>query len=250
MKAMITGASSGIGLSFAKYLSSLGYDLILVARRKEKLQSLKKQLKTNVKIFSIDLSIKENCFELYNKIKNEKIDILINNAGLGDFGYFYNTDLNKELQMLDVNIKSLHILTKLILKDMIKNNSGYILNVASAASFAPGPLMATYYSSKSYVLRFSQSIAYELKYKKYNVKISVLCPGPVNTEFNNVAGVNFSFKPLESDFVAKYAVNKMLKGKLIIVPGLFMKISRFFSKILPDALLAKIVYNNQQKKKN
>lgn len=250
MKALITGASSGIGMDFAKYLSCLGYDLILVARRKDRLEKLKKELKTDTKIISLDLSDEKNCLSLYEALKNENIDVLINNAGFGDFGNFNETSLEKELKMLNVNIRALHILTKLFLKDMINKDNGYILNVASAASFAPGPLMATYYSSKSYVFRLTESIAAELNHNKSNVRISVLCPGPVNTEFNDVANVNFSFKPLTSDYVAKYAINKMLKGKLIIVPGFLMKFNRFFCKFLPDALLAKIVYNNQCHKKN
>lgn len=249
MKALITGASSGLGVDFAKYLSSLGYDLILVARRKDRLENLKKELKTNIKIISIDLSDEKKCIELHKQVKNEKIDILINNAGFGDFGKFHETDIEKELTMINVNIKAVHILTKLFLNDMIKKDSGYILNVASAASFSPGPLMATYYSTKSYVLRLSESIYEELKHNKSNVKISVLCPGPVETEFNDVANVNFSIKPLKSDYVAKYAVDKMFKSKLIIVPGILMKFMKLFSKILPDKILGKIVYNNQKRKK-
>ena len=249
MKALITGASSGLGVDFAKYLSSLGYDLILVARRKDRLENLKKELKTNIKIISIDLSDEKKCIELHKQVKNEKIDILINNAGFGDFGKFHETDIEKELTKINVNIKAVHILTKLFLNDMIKKDSGYILNVASAASFSPGPLMATYYSTKSYVLRLSESIYEELKHNKSNVKISVLCPGPVETEFNDVANVNFSIKPLKSDYVAKYAVDKMFKSKLIIVPGILMKFMKLFSKILPDKILGKIVYNNQKRKK-
>ena len=250
MKALITGASSGIGKDIAKYLSELGYDLILVARRKERLEELKGKLKTNVKVIPLDLSIEDNCFKLYDMVKKDSIDILINNAGFGDFGKFNETDIKKELQMIDLNIKSVHILTKLFLSDMIKKDKGHILNVASAAAFSPGPLMATYYSSKSYVFRLTEAINSELKYMKSNVNISVLCPGPVNTEFNDVANVSFSFKPLTSEYVSKYAIDKMLKNKLVIVPGTMMKFSRFFSKILPDALLSKIVYNNQCRKKS
>lgn len=250
MKALITGASSGIGFRFSQYLSEMGYDLILVARREDRLKELQKKIKTKAKIVCMDLSNADNCTKLYNMVKKENIDILINNAGFGDFGNFDETNLDKELQMIDVNIKALHILTKLFLKDMIKNNKGYILNVGSAASFAPGPLMATYYSTKSYVLRLTQSINSELKHRKSNVKISVLCPGPVDTEFNDVANVNFSFKPLTSDYVAKYAIDKMFKGKVIIVPGFLMKLNRFLSKIVPDVLSSKIVYNNQQRKKS
>ncbi len=248
MKALITGASSGIGYDMAKYLSNLGYDIIVVARRKERLEKLSDECKTKVNIICKDLSKVENCIWLYEQLKSEKIDLLVNNAGFGLFGDIINTDLNKELEMIDLNIKSVHILTKLFLKDMVSQNNGYILNVASSAAFAPGPLMATYYSTKSYVFRFTESINEELSQIKSKVKVSVLCPGPVNTEFNKVANVKFAFKPLSSEYVAKYAVDKTLKGKLIIIPGIQMKFSRFFSKFLPDKLLSYIIYHSQKRK--
>ena len=192
MKALITGASSGIGLEMAKILNKEGYELILVAREKEKLQKVQELLGANVKIIVADLSNESKLKEIYVLCKNEKIDVLINNAGFGDFGKFDETDLTKELQMIDVNIKAVHVLTKLFLKDMKKRNYGYILNVASMAAFAPGPLMATYYSTKAYVLRLTTSIYEELRRDKSKVVVSCLCPGPVDTNFNNVANVNFS----------------------------------------------------------
>lgn len=248
MKALITGASSGIGRDIALYLSDLGYDLIVVARRKDRLVELKKLCKTKVEIISLDLSDSNNCLKLYELTKKDKIDVLVNNSGFGLCGDFDTTDLDREIEMIDLNIKALHILTKLYLKDMIKNNKGYILNVASSAAFAPGPLMATYYSSKSYVFRLSESIYEELNQMKSNVHISVLCPGPVETEFNDVANVKFALKPLTSKYVAKYAVDKLFKNKLIIIPGFSMKCSRFFSKLLPDKLISKIIYRSQKRK--
>ncbi len=248
MKALITGASSGIGKDIALYLSEQGYDLIVVARRKDRLEELKKICKTNVTVINLDLSDVNNCFKLYEITKKDKIDILVNNSGFGLCGEFYSTDLNKDLEMIDLNIKALHVLTKLYLKDMIKNNKGYILNVASSAAFAPGPLMATYYSSKSYVFRLSESINEELKQMKSNVHISVLCPGPVETEFNDVANVKFAFKPLTSKYVAKYAIDKMFKNKLIIIPGFSMKCNRILSKITPDNLISKVIYRSQKRK--
>ena len=163
MKALITGASSGIGYSMAKYLSSLGYDLILVARDKEKLQKIQKELKTDVKIVIADLSQEEKLKDLYVLCKNDNIDILINDAGFGLFGEFNSTDLNRELNMIDVNIKAVHIITKFFLKDMVKRGSGHILNVSSSASFQAGPLMATYYATKSYVTRLSVALNEELR---------------------------------------------------------------------------------------
>lgn len=244
MKVLITGASSGIGLSMAKYFDSIGYDLILVTRDKSKLSNIK--FNNKVDIFSTDISDVDNCIKLYNKYSD--VDILVNNAGFGLFGEFNDTNLDKELNMIDVNIRALHVLTKLYLKNMIKRDSGHILNVGSIAGFMPGPLMDSYYASKNYVVRLSQGIKEELRRKKSNVGIHVLCPGPVKTNFDNVAGVSFSLKGLDSDYVAKYAIDMMLKGKFIIIPGFSIKMLRFVSKIIPDSLLVKMVYNSQKRK--
>lgn len=249
MKALVTGASSGIGRDMARYLSKLGYDLIIVAQREQRLIELKEELQTSVEIISMDLSKAENCIELYEKVKKQEIDLLVNNAGFGMFGNFETTDLSKEIKLINTNITAVHILTKLFLKDMKKRNSGRILNVASIAAFSPGPLMAAYYSSKSYVLRLSQSIYKELKKAKSNVHISVLCPGPVATEFNDVAGVHFSLKPLSSEYVAKCAIDNTLKNKQIIVPGFLNKILRILSKLSPSNLSSEVVYHNQTRKK-
>ena len=248
MKALITGASSGIGYNMAKYLNSMGYSLILVARDKEKLQKIQKELSGEVKIVVADLSNESKLKELYVLCKNDNIDILINNAGFGLFGEFTETDLNKELEMIDVNIKAVHILTKLFLKDMKKRNKGYILNVSSAASFQAGPLMATYYATKSYVTKLTLAIYEELRRDKSNVHISCLCPGPVNTNFNNVANVQFSMKSLSSEYVARYAIDKMFQNKLIIVPGIKMKFTIFFNRLVSNKLAIKIVYKFQKKK--
>ena len=248
MKALITGASSGIGEAMAKYLSSLGYDLILIARNKEKLQSLRNELKTDVKIIAADLSLESKIKEIYVLCKNDNIDILVNNAGFGLCGRFDELDLNSELEMIDVNIKAVHILTKLFLKDMKKRNSGYILNVSSSAGFQPGPLMATYYSTKAYVTRLTTSIYEELRREKSKVFISCLCPGPVNTNFDKVANVRFAMRGLNKDFVAKYAIDMMFKKKLIIVPGFKMKFILFMSRFASTKFIAKIVYKIQRRK--
>lgn len=246
MKALITGASSGIGRDIARYLSTLGYDLVIVARRKENLEILKKELNTNVEIVCLDVSEKENCIKLFEEHKD--IDILVNNAGFGLFGHFDSTDLEKELSMIDTNIVAVHILTKLYVQEMEKRDSGYILNVASIAGFMSGPLMATYYATKNYVVSLSRAIRKELKKEKSNVKISVLCPGPVKTEFNDVAGVRFCIRGVTSKYVAKYAIDKMLKGKEIILPSFTIKCVKFLSKISPDNLVTEISYHTQKSK--
>ncbi len=246
MRALITGASSGIGRDIAINLSKKGYDLILVARDLEKLNEVKSKLHTNVEVVSMDVSNVENCKELHEKYQD--IEILVNNAGFGDCGYFTKTSLDKELKMIDTNIVAYHVLTKLYLQDMKQKNSGKILNVASIAGFMPGPLMATYYSTKAYVVRLSEAIREELRREKSNVQISILCPGPVNTNFNKVADVQFALKGLSSEYVAKYAVDKLFKGKFYIVPGWKIKLARFGAKIAPNNLVAKICYNMQRRK--
>lgn len=246
MKALITGASSGMGRDMAKILSQKGYDLILVARDEKKLEEVKKQLKTETKIVVMDISNEENCKKIYEE--NKDIDILINNAGFGDCGHFEETSLDKDIQMIHTNIIAYHILTKLYLKEMIKKDSGKILNVASIAGFMPGPLMTTYYSTKNYVVRFSESIREELRRKKSKVQISILCPGPVDTNFNKVADVEFALKGLSSEYVAKYAINKFFKGKFYIVPGWKIKLARIGAKLAPASFVTKISYNMQKRK--
>lgn len=246
MKALITGASSGMGRDMAKILSQNGYDLILVARDEKRLEEVKKQLKTETKIVVMDISKEENCKKIYEE--NKDIDILINNAGFGDCGHFEETSLDKDIQMIHTNIIAYHILTKLYLKEMIKKDSGKILNVASIAGFMPGPLMTTYYSTKNYVVRFSESIREELRRKKSKVQISILCPGPVDTNFNKVADVEFALKGLSSEYVAKYAINKFFKGKFYIVPGWKIRLARIGVKLAPASFVAKISYNMQKRK--
>lgn len=244
MKALITGASSGIGREFAKILASKGYELILVARDEDKLIELKNELNVNTKVVSMDLSIKENCEKLH--AENQDIDLLINNAGFGDCGNFSHTSLEKEISMINTNIVAYHILTKLYLIDMKKVNNGHILNVASIAGFMPGPLMSTYYATKSYVVRLSEGIREELNKEKSNVKISILCPGPVNTNFNKVANVKFSLKERNSNYIAKYAIDHL--NRFYIVPGMDIKFARLGAKIVPSNLIAKITYKVQKRK--
>jgi len=248
MKALITGASSGIGADIARILSDRGYDLILVARRKERLEKLKEDLKTEVEIITMDLSSTFNCMKLYTKLKKQNIDILVNNAGFGVFGSFDKTDLDKELDMIDINIKAVHILTKLFLKDFVKRDKGYILNVASSAAFQPGPLMASYYSTKAYVLHLTEAIYEELRRTNSKVYIGALCPGPVDTEFNDVANVSFSVKSMKSYDVASYAIKQMFKRKLVIVPSFTMKLTRILSILSPTKLKLMVTYNIQKKK--
>lgn len=250
MKALITGASSGIGKEIARCLASRGYDLFLVARNTQKLCDLRDELcaKVNVRVITLDLSREQDSLDLYEHTKYEKIDFLVNNAGFGVYGKFTDVPLERELQLIHTNVCAVHILTKLYLKDMVERNSGYILNVGSAAGFLAGPTFSSYYASKNYVVRLTQAIHEELRRDKINVGVSVLCPGPVQTNFNNVADVKFCIRGLTPELVAKYAVEKTLKGKMIITPGFEMKATAFFRHFAPEPLLTRISYNVQMKK--
>lgn len=250
MKALITGASSGIGQEIALYLSELGYDLILVSRDERALRGLQKMIKTKVEVISMDLTDRINVWKLHERYKNDPgVELLVNNAGFGIFGNLESTDLEKDLELIDLNITAVHMLTKLFLADMKKRNFGYILNVSSIAGFMDGPLMAEYYASKNFVLSLSRAIYTELQKDKSDVHISVLCPGPTETNFNNVAGVKFKVKPYRADYVAEYGINKMFDEKLVIIPGFRMKFMHFLSKITPSFILRNIAYSVQKGKK-
>ena len=247
MKALITGASSGIGLEMAKYLSSLGHEVILVAKDEKKLNDVKEAMPTDTKVYCYDLSVIDNCFLLYDKVKDEKIDIVINNAGYGIFGDYEMDNIDREMNMIDLNVKCLHILTKLFVNN---KNTKYIMNVASSAGLMKGgPLMSWYYATKSYVCSYSFALYEELRRRGVDKHISVLCPGPVNTNFNKVANVKFNIKSLEAPEVAKYAIDKMFKNKLLIIPGATVRMGVFLSRFLPLKALLKITYNIQDKKR-
>lgn len=247
MMALVTGASSGIGRDIARALYKRGYALILTGRNKERLMELNDELGGNNTVFTFDLSEEAGCKALYEKVKPYAIDVLVNNAGFGVFGEFCATSLEKEIEMLHTNARAVHILMKLFLLDFERRGSGYILNVSSSAAFLPGPLMAAYYATKAYVLRLSEAVAEELHRQHSNVKISVLCPGPVKTDFDKTAGVNFSIPALESSYTAEYAVKKMFGGRRIIVPGLGMKAASICA-VTADRILAKIAFCIQHRK--
>lgn len=248
MKALVTGASSGIGKEIAYYLASLGIDLIVVARNKEDLEKIKKDVNVNVKIITMDLITRDNIFKLYDMVKSDDIDILINNAGFGLFGTFDETDLSRELEMIDLNVTTYHILTKLFLKDFLKKETGYILNVCSSAGFMAGPRLSTYYATKNYITKLTLAINEELRQKKSNVSISALCPGPVNTNFNKVAHGEFAINEISPKYVAKLGIDKMFKKKMLIVPTFKMKLTLFFSRFAPLRLQLIIAYHIQGKK--
>ncbi len=248
MKALITGASSGIGKNMAYVLANKGIDLILVARNKDEMLKIKENVKVNVEVIELDLLKEKNVFKLYEMCKDRNIDILINNAGFGLFGLFTETDLDRELEMIDLNIKAYHILTKLFLKDFVEKDNGYILNVASSAGFMAGPRLSTYYATKNYVLKLTMAINEELRQSGSNVVVSALCPGPVNTNFNKVAHGEFSIKEASPKYVAEYAINKLFKKKMIIIPTFRIKLGIFLLRILPYRIQLIYCYHIQGKK--
>lgn len=254
MIALVTGASSGIGKDIAKELAKRNYNIIAVARDEGALKQVKSKLEKEYNIIvdvrSMDLVDRGGCKKLHEDIKKQYgvIDILVNNAGFGTCGKFTDTNLEKELGMIDTNIVAVHILTKLFLQDMVEANKGHILNVASIAGFMPGPLMATYYSTKSYVVRLTQSIRQELFMQGSKVKLSCLCPGPVKTNFNKVADVKFNLKEADSEKVAKYAVKSMLRNRTLIFPSPIVWLGRLFAKIVPDQVSAFFCYFAQKRK--
>lgn len=241
MIALITGASSGMGRCFAKILAKRGFNLVIVARRGQRLAELKREIldqyDVKVKILCHDLSKKEECLELFDEVKNVNIDILINNAGFGVFGKFTETDLDSELKMIDVNIKAVHILTKLFMQKFTARNFGYILNVASLAGFLAGPFFSSYYATKNYVLQLTKALYEELRTDKSNVYIGAFCPGPVRTEFNEVAGADFAVAGLDEMQAAEYAIEKMFDGQLVIIPSVTAKLAAAAAKVAPSKVL-------------
>ncbi|MCR5585458.1 MAG: SDR family oxidoreductase [Lachnospiraceae bacterium] len=247
---LITGASSGLGREMARIVSKDAHKLILVGRNTERLKELKSELvkaggDLEVVTEAMDLGVHENCEKLHENYSD--VDLLINNAGFGDFGDFDKTSLDKDVQMIETNVIALHMLTKLYLKDMIEKDSGHILNVASIAGFMPGPLMATYYATKAYVVRISEAIRQELKRKGSKVGISILCPGPVSTNFAKNANISFLFMGSDVHWVAEYALKHL--NRFYIVPKLYVKVSRIAIRFIPTALTARIIYFLQSKRK-
>lgn len=249
MYAVITGASSGIGREIAFLLAEKKYNLVLTARRLDRLKTLQQELralhKVEVQVYSIDLSNLEGARELHEKCKDLDVQILINNAGFGKIGRFWEIGLEDELDMISTNISALHALTKLFINSMER---GRILNVASMAAFQPDPNMAAYGATKSYVLNFSRAVGYELKRAKRDIHISVLCPGPVNTEFNDVAEGHFNVPSMSAEKCAQLAVKGLFKNKPVIVTGFRMKVLHCLSKIAPTSWILPVQYKVQSGK--
>ncbi len=248
MLAVITGATSGIGKEMAHQLARAGWSLILTGRHADILAQLCQELGKKVDTIALDLAERDAPQKLYQYCKGRDVDLLINNAGFGVFGEFSKSSLDAELEMIDVNIRAVHILTKLFLRDFKVKNKGRILSVASSAGFLTGPLMAGYYASKNYVVRLSLAIAEELRRDGSHVTISVLCPGPVDTGFNDRAGCHFTVKAQSARDVAKKGIDGVMKGKTIIIPSGSMKWALFGARFLSQKALARIGFGVQKGK--
>ncbi|MGP6149321.1 SDR family NAD(P)-dependent oxidoreductase [Priestia flexa] len=254
--ALITGASGGIGRQLAYHFAEDGYSLVLVARSKENLEELKKELENNYSISVLisikDLSKQEEALKLYDEIKQQRITVqfLVNNAGFGLYGTFIETSWAEEADMIDLNIKTLTYLTKLFLPEMVERNEGRILNIASVASFLPGPLMAVYYATKAYVLSFTEALENELK--DTNITISALCPGPTKTGFSDRANLSssklFESGALHVEDVAKVGYEQFMRGKTIITPGAKFKVATMLPRFFPRKLITKVVRSMQEVK--
>lgn len=256
---LITGAASGIGYQLTQIFARHSYNLVLVDKNEEKLTEILDEFPQKfgifVKVFTQDLSIPTSPEEIFTELQQAsiKIDVLINNAGFGTYGAFNETDLNIELKMLQVNIVSLTHLTKLFLKDMVEQNYGKILNVASAAAFQPGPLMAVYFATEAYILSFSEAIANELE--GTGVSVTVLCPGLTASEFQRTAAMKDSKiarlkRMMETETLAKIGYRGLMTNKTVVVPGMRNKILTESVRFTPRNLVTKVVRSIHELKKN
>lgn len=246
MVAVVTGASSGIGREIARALSSKGYEIVLVGRNEEELRKTAALLEGPSQIRKMDLTKIEERESLIEEFASA--DILVNNAGFGIFGEFLENDEESAEKLVETNVIALQHLTCAFLRNMVAKDEGRILNVASIAGFLPGPLMASYYASKAYVVRLSEAIREELRARKSKATISILCPGPVDTSFSERAGVRFALKGMTPGKVASYAVPRFLKGRFYLFPDWRTRAIRPFLHLLPSSLLAKIAMKVQRKK--
>jgi uncharacterized protein len=250
--ALITGASSGIGLDLARLFAKDGHDVVLVARSEGKLREiaavLERDFGVTAHVIVADLARPDAPQMLVAQLPVD-VDVLVNNAGFGVTGPFVETDLAKELEMIQVNVVALTYLTKLLLPPMVARRRGRVLNVASTAAFQPGPLMAVYYATKAYVLSFSEAIADELR--DSGVTVTALCPGPTETGFAAVADMSATrlfniAKPMSSAEVARAGYEGMKRGRRIVIPGIKNKLLTQSIRVSPRRMVTTIVRKLQE----
>lgn len=241
--ALITGASAGLGVEFARQLSERGHALVLAARRKERLEELAKEL-GNARAVAIDLSKKDAAAKLMADVEaaGEQVELLINNAGFGLIGKFAELDAKRERQMIDLNVGTLTDLCRAVAPQMIARKSGGIINVASTAAFQPGPKMAVYFATKAFVLSLTEALHEELK--PHGVHVTCLCPGPTRTEFGDVAGFGgngmFDRVAMESPEAVKAGLEGLDKNRAVVVPGAVNKIGAASTRFAPRSVVRKI----------
>lgn len=258
--ALITGASKGIGLELSKLFAKDGYPLIIVARSSDILEQIKQELTSkynvDVVVISKDLTSIASAKELFNEVqlKNLQVDYLINNAGFGDYGYFLDSDINKQINMINLNINTLMQLCYYFGNDMRKRKYGKIMNVGSIASFFAGPFMSTYYATKAFVLSFSEALSKE--FKNDGITVTVLCPGTTATNFfenasatNDKTNLLKNMRPVTPDVVAKYGYKKMMKNKVIAIQGIKNRTAIFMNRFISRKLSRNIVYKIQKNRK-
>lgn len=247
--AVITGASSGLGAEFARQLSAQGYALLLAARRTDRLRALAAALPGPCEVFPADLAQRSECERLLQALQGRRIDLFINNAGFGDCGDFLHTDLEKDLAMLDVNVRAVHILTKRVAQMLQRQGGGTLLNVGSAAGLLPGgPYMATYYATKAYVVSLTTALAEELRAQRSPVQVACLCPGPVDTEFNTVANVRFALPGISASYCVRCALAGLRRRQTVIVSGPAMAAGAACSRLLPRRALLLLTARQQKRK--
>jgi uncharacterized protein len=243
---LITGVSSGIGLELARICAEAWHDLVVVARRWEILIALAQEyISIKMRVIEKDISLPLAPREIYDQITREGIvvDILVNNAGFGDYGLFHEIDIEKEKNMIDLNVRSLTELTYLFGRDMVARKNGKILNVASTAAFQPWPFMSVYFATKHYVLAFSEGIAEE--WRDFWVSVTALCPGPTESEFQKVASATmnplFAKKLPTSHEVALYGYQAMMRGQRVAIHGFMNRFLAFTVRFTPRIVIVKII---------
>lgn len=253
MVALVTGATSGIGLECARKLARdcHGARIFLVARNEVKLRRTAQELQNmgaRAEFIQADLSDEEDVWRVYKKTRDFHVMFLVNAAGAGAYGPFLQTDPERDMELIRLNVSSLHLLTKLFLRDMVERDEGIILNIASSAGFMAGPYFSGYYASKNYVVRLTEAIHEELRRSHSQVRITALCPGPVATDFDKNAGVKKSMRGLSPAYVAAYGIRAAQKGRMLAVPGFSMRLSLILSKPLPDGLMVRMTGSIQRRK--
>jgi uncharacterized protein len=256
--AVVTGASSGIGEEFARQLASRGYDLVLVARRTDRLTDLSERIRVTHEVacvpFAADLANRDARDHLCQALaaERERLEVFVNNAGFGTHGFFRETELDRELEMIDVNCAAPVHLTKRVLPWMLERKRGFIINVASLSAFAPGPVMAMYFATKAFMLSFSEALWEECR--DTGVIVSALCPGPVRTEFQSMAGLSPKARssgttPVPVEEVVLDAIEGALGGKRVVIPGYQAKIAAMMSRYAPRERMLKTVRKIQEERR-